>query len=341
MIDGMGQIIPLAWGTALIENAANWNWFARNLKEALGTMADVPFTVFSDREKGIETALESHFPRSHHNYCFKHIEKNIITRFRYRSELLWEAAKTLDKNRFQEIMSRLQEQHLQVHDYLVNIPFDRWSTAHASCPKWGHVTSNASESLNSWMNDIRDESFIGIHVGLIRKTTRIFHERRIHYRNVVTFYPPEIVSRLDATLSSGRMAIVIPSSERLFTVENRVVDLDSLSCSCGLPAQLQMPCKHMAAAVQFAEISIADFVHDCYRAATIKSLYGHVILPVSTEDIVFDEITQPPLVRPQAGRPRTVRIRSRSEYREEDSPVVCSLCRRRGHNRRTCGRRRN
>jgi hypothetical protein len=52
MIDSLGQIFSLAWGTALIENSTNWNWFALILKQTLKTTADAALKIFSYREKG-------------------------------------------------------------------------------------------------------------------------------------------------------------------------------------------------------------------------------------------------------------------------------------------------
>ena len=60
MMDGAGQILPLAWGTAQIENGENWMWFAEKLRHGLPTrQQEIAFTVFSDREKGIESERNS------------------------------------------------------------------------------------------------------------------------------------------------------------------------------------------------------------------------------------------------------------------------------------------
>jgi hypothetical protein len=136
MMDGVGQILPLAWATAPIENGENWKWFCENLRICIRSLPRT-FTMFSDREKGLETALAEVFPSSNHVFCMKHIEKNVITRYRFRSHLLWEACKTLDKDEFDRKMSQICNLNSEVYDYLLNIDPKYWATSHADFPKMG------------------------------------------------------------------------------------------------------------------------------------------------------------------------------------------------------------
>jgi hypothetical protein len=69
-----------------------------------------------------------------------------------------------------------------------------------------------------------------------------------------------------------------------------------------------------------------------------KTFPWGIIQPVSIETLPFDGLL-PPITRGQAGRPKKVRLRNRSELQSEDSPIVFSDCGERGHNKRTCQRR--
>jgi MULE transposase domain len=154
MINGAGQILPLAWGTAQIENTDNWTWFAQHLRHGLPQAQQaVKYSIFSDREKCIEEALLRFFPESFHFDCVKHIEKNVITTFHYRkSKVLWTAAKAVRRRHFDKAMATIQRQNPAVHTYLGNIPLEKWATSYDLHPKWNHVTSNASVSLNNCAN---------------------------------------------------------------------------------------------------------------------------------------------------------------------------------------------
>ena len=73
----------------------------------------------------------------------------------------------------------------------------------------------------------------------------------------------------------------------------------------------------------------------------MQGLYKHNVCPVSTKTLQFDDETLlPPNTKRKAGRPKKARYRSRSKFPDpKDSLITCSLCRRRGHNRKTCLRR--
>jgi MULE transposase domain len=339
MIDGAGQILPLAWGTAPIENTDNWTWFAQHLRHGLPqTQQAVKYSIFSDREKGIEEALLQSFPESFHFYCMKHIEKNILTNFQYRNNrILWTAAKAIQRRHFDEAMATIQRQNPAVHRYLMQIPLEKWATSFALHPKWKHVTSNSSESLNSWMLDIRDVSHIGLHLGMVQKCTILMYDRRTLYNNINTLFPRSTTTELENIRRTGRTLPVVRSSDTVFTINDYAVDLSGpiATCQCGTSYQTGMPCIHIAA----VQTNLMDMVHPSYLTTTIRLVYAGIIPPTTVHDLVPDGETMPQAQRRQVGRPKVVRTRSRSEYLPTESPYQCSACGFPGHNKRTCQRR--
>ena len=103
------------------------------------------------------------------------------------------------------------------------------------------------------------------------------------------------------------------------------------------------PCRHSFAVYRkWKEVDfnyvLTNLVDEKYTFVNVKNMLRKNVFPVSLDGIQYDGVTKPPLVaKRQSGRPRTKRIRNRSEFiAPEDSPIVCSNCRTRGHNRRTC-----
>ncbi len=80
------------------------------------------------------------------------------------------------------------------------------------------------------------------------------------------------------------------------------------------------------------------FVHHVYTTESLRAAYSGKILPCAVDgDLMPDNVTRPPANTKPAGRPpNPTCIPSRGERNPEDSPIVCSNCGRRGHNRRTC-----
>ena len=75
-IDGNGQIVPIAYGIADIEDNDNWNWFMDKLNITNCTIIQNKYSFISDQEKGIMKSISDVFPGCQQCFCVKHIEKN-------------------------------------------------------------------------------------------------------------------------------------------------------------------------------------------------------------------------------------------------------------------------
>jgi hypothetical protein len=336
MMDGAGQTLPLAWGTAQIEDADNWNWFAQTLAHALPNLHERSFTIFTDLGKGFETVVETHFPNSFHSYSLHYLESKILNKYKYMSAALTKASQALDFTKFEQAMSTIATENKKVHAYLRRIPAERWTTCYANGPKWGLVSSNAFEILEGWMESFSDISHIGLHTGLIRRCTQLLFERRTLYKGIKTVFPRALLQRLEASVRAGRNLEVVPSSETLFTVGPGAgveVDLTGPKCSCLSFCQTGLPCTHMAAVGK----DLTQLVHPSYTITSLKAVYAGIIPPCTIDlNVVPDKVTMPPEVHRPPGRPKKRQRESRSSFSAGTS--VCSRCKQRGHNSRTCER---
>ena len=113
-------------------------------------------------------------------------------------------------------------------------------------------------------------------------------------------------------------------------------------CTCGKWQDVQYPCRH---ALSYFRIHMDktlkwvmnNQVGDIHRYKTLQKLYKPNMRPVVVDTLRYDGITEPPLARRSAGRPKQQRFRRRSEHADpESSAIKCGRCGQRGHNRRTC-----
>lgn len=127
----------------------------------------------------------------------------------------------------------------------------------------------------------------------------------------------------------------------LFEVRDRAsihaVDVDRRTCTCGYWQLLRMPCKHACAAIEKMQGDIYDYCDPYYTVEYYKMTYNEVIYPLmmvsgNIGDENDDVFVFPPDVRVQPGRRRKRRIPSQVETGKSR----CSLCKRCGHNRRSC-----
>ena len=61
----------------------------------------------------------------------------------------------MNKDRFHEMLAVLQSQNREGADYLCNIRFEQWAQAYDGGLRYGHMTSNLAECINSVLKGTR------------------------------------------------------------------------------------------------------------------------------------------------------------------------------------------
>ena len=123
---------------------------------------------------------------------------------------------------------------------------------------------------------------------------------------------------------------------------HHVVFPDTKCCTCGKWQDNRYPCRHAVGYYRkWLEKDLAWIlryeVHYYYKYKSLQELYKRNIFPVIVDKIRYDNESKPPPVRTAAGRPKMTRYRNRTKFIDSsESPIVCSKCGDRGHNRRTC-----
>jgi hypothetical protein len=373
MMDGLKQTQLLAWGTCPVENSEHWDWFVKLFRDNMpqesigyGPVDNEDnrrvITIVSDREKGIAKALYRHFPCSYHVFCFFHIEKNVKSRHPGLKDevrqLMLSACKAKRETTFDRLMARILVEAPTVYEYLASIPLDKWATSH-TLPnrKWDVHTSNASESMNKWMNEERNLSHCYLHGALVSKVMVRQNVRRKEHMKYVRssptcMFPKKIQALLLLRMERGSKMNVKPANQDKYLVASKwEVNLNKnhAMCSCKELLLTGLPCEHMAAAVQSVEsnmeselegrglISMSDFVMSFYSQQSISSFYRAIVEPcaLNLEELRPDKTTLPMEEHKQAGRPKKKRYKGATD---PQSKCTCSKCGKRGHNKAGCER---
>lgn len=123
------------------------------------------------------------------------------------------------------------------------------------------------------------------------------------------------------------------------------IDVVDGSCDCGQWQAYGVPCVDAMAYFRLYRNMTLQHIIDTYVDKQHTYNHEHKVLknnffPVCMQRISYDGITLPPTRsnKRSTGRPRKIRFRKRSRwaYEPEKSNIVCSKCRQRGHNVRTC-----
>jgi hypothetical protein len=135
---------------------------------------------------------------------------------------------------------------------------------------------------------------------------------------------------------------------RIDTITNglgitHLLNIPTRLCTCGKWQEHDYPCVDAFSYFCIHEERTFEYIVDkyvsrWYRYECEQKMLSYTITPVVVDTLVKDGETMPPAEtdKKQPGRPKKTRIRNCFKYRSDDSPVVCSLCNERGHNRLTC-----
>ena len=126
---------------------------------------------------------------------------------------------------------------------------------------------------------------------------------------------------------------MVQESETRKTVWKRV-DLEKRTCTCGFYREIEVPCRHMCAALRsIGDDDLPRFIADERRRDALVATYVGVIMPVDLSFLQNDGMN-PPEATKKRGRPKN-RIPSCVE-KPPKKTVRCSHCGARGHNSRSC-----
>ena len=272
-----------------------------------------------------------------------HIQKNIVTTFKTNLDgLLFKAAKATTSNGFDRTINEIKMLNWRAGEYIEKIDKTKWARAHFPVRRYGQVTSNISESMNRMLEEVRHKYPVNLFMTFVRKINVTFDERRRLYAEMrPSDLPGKVAKMLAKSREQGETLDVRPHTRTLFDVQMfnnrgswRVVDLETMSCSCGFFDEHGVPCRHMCAAV----LSIGGNPHDLVvperRVERLKALWVGVITPVDPNLLTDDEL-RPPVVTKRRGRPNESRYKSTAEKRPKKI-VRCGNCDARDHNTRTC-----
>src|SRR5579859_3247311 len=158
-VNANGSLFPLAYAVVDAENDDNWLWFVKLLHDVV--QLHIPaylelamLTFISDRQKGLLEAVEHVFPGSSHGYCLRHLYDNMHKKFKHKMlrELLWKAARATTAKAFDEAIAQMRCICSDAVTWLFeHAKPEHWAEFYFRGRRYGHLTSNIAESLNSWL----------------------------------------------------------------------------------------------------------------------------------------------------------------------------------------------
>ncbi|KAL5709790.1 hypothetical protein ACHQM5_020435 [Ranunculus cassubicifolius] len=254
-LDGNNGMFPLGIYLCQVENKENWKIFMEFMKDELNKHP-MRLMIMSDRQKGLDAAVDEVFPNATKRYCFRHIFQNM--KDYHRGELIekktWKAARAYTENNFKKWMGELDTLSTKKKKPITNegangsnatngVNVQRKKRANEKTPveylmsedtslwaryeldvdaKVEHITNNFSESFNSWILEIRDKP---LHKLIIQYTlmmmTLMFNKRQdANKLGGDDAILPRVKTVIDGHIEWYRHYIVTGSDTHHFSVHN-------------------------------------------------------------------------------------------------------------------------
>ncbi|XP_068323884.1 uncharacterized protein [Pyrus communis] len=354
--DGDGALFPLAFGVVDEENDENWMWFLSELRVLLENYAEyMPrLTILSDRQKGIVDGVELNFPTAFHGFCMRYLSDSLRKEFNnpLLVNLLWEAAYALTGIGFEQKLIEIEAISQEAAHWIKQISPRLWATAYFEGTRFGQLTANMVESINSWIVEASGLPIIQMMECIRRHLMTWFNERREMSMQWTSILVPSAEKCVLDAVALARTYNVIRANEAEFEVRTHegsvTVDIRTRCCSCRGWQLCGLPCSHAAAALESCRQHVYRFTESCFTVANYRKAYSETIHPIPDRTLwkemagfpnegnpdMWMVINPPKSLRPP-GRPRKRRIRTEDGSRTK-RVVHCSRCNQTGHFRTTC-----
>ncbi|XP_025661790.1 uncharacterized protein [Arachis hypogaea] len=273
--DGNSNILPVAFVLVEGENVESWLFSLSHLRQHVTPQLGI--LVISNRHNGIRAELEGKDAR----------------------RLLVNAAYAKTEVELDYWFDILRSEDPAMCDWANRIDYTLWTQQRDEGRRFGHMTTNISECVNSILKGVRNLLVCSL---------------------VKSMYGREN--------SEFTVAKTTPTGS--FSFGSYRVSLQAQTCDCGYFQALHYPCPHALACCAYSRLTWHPYVHEVYSLRSVFSVYRMGFTPPIQEGFwpPYDGptvIPDPSKRRATEGRTRSTRIRTTMDEADPNRQKRCGL----------------
>ncbi|RYQ88712.1 hypothetical protein Ahy_B09g095749 isoform D [Arachis hypogaea] len=356
--DGNSNILPVAFALVEGENAESWSFFLTHLRQHVTPQPGL--LVISDRHNGIKAPDGGWLPpAAYRAFCIRHVAANFALTFKGKDarRLLVNAAYAKTEVEFDYWFDIMRSENPPMCDWANRIEYSLWTQYCDEGRRFGHMTTNISECVNSILKGVRNLPVCSLVKATYGRLAELFVRKGSEAQAQMATgqqFSQYLVKCIEANLKTARcftvtvydrdnseytVAETTPTGS--FSLGTYRVSLGSQTCVCGYFQALHYPCPHALACCAYSRLTWQPYVHEVYRMSSVFGVYQMGFTPPIPEGFWppyagSTVIPDPNMRRAREGRPRSTRIRTNMDDADPNRPKRCSLCRQPGHTRRSC-----
>ncbi|KAL3696916.1 hypothetical protein R1sor_010992 [Riccia sorocarpa] len=283
-------------------------------------------------------------------------------------------------NLFKQILAEIETLNKEAYRYILGIDPQCYAQFAVKCSRYGQSSSNVTESANAAILEFRNYAPLKLLTELYKYVMEVVakrHKEVLDHTGRLTTFAEDRLRKNEARAGEFRVHQASPSDCLVSSAstgdEFVVTSHPQVACQCLELRDMKWPCPHVMAWDRELHRSSERLVHLVWTREYLQLAYARTLVPFQTHDLVPLFCCGPPARAVRMGRHRVRRIPScGSQNRSRDLSGVlifpeseqhgdlppeaaegslavepkgkrlklCGLCKKPGHNKISCARRR-
>ncbi|KAH1259563.1 hypothetical protein GmHk_03G008993 [Glycine max] len=296
--DGANHIFPIAYAIVEGETTSSWGFFLKNLRRHVTSQINI--SLISDRHPSIISAYNNPsnlwVQDTSHFFCLRHIAQNFLrgnSNCKHLKKPLMLAGYAYTEKMHWRHLGDIHANKPSAAEWIDQLPKQKWVQCFDEGKRWGHMTTNLSESVNSMLKNTRHLSVSSLVEETYFKTAQLFANRGRQTQAMINSgsqYSEVVFDAINSDQQESNTHIVNEfdrHNQTFIIMETQSpletprppgrfrVMLQSQKCDCGEFQAKHLPCSHVMAAYKSVNVDPMTYVPMIFTLQHILHIYDN------------------------------------------------------------------